>query len=334
MPDTVIHAHNLQHGFTELGSITHHPSNKKLIDNKMSSPRKHVEGGYCIQNDGGVGRSFCALEAGQCDLDNEEWRSSRQAFSAGLFQKCVTRSEVRDVYVGTCGNACAPDAESCANGEFTPPPLFTGNVVNADCMVSKATFGNCDGRCVWSADECEAGETFRLPGSGGGGGNGGGTGGGNGGGNGKGRHDECTCDKVQVGGCKTPDTPIYCAVSPDSCDEFQTYLTPQQVQEQENWSCYLCREKTTPSSMSPTSAPTRRIDDPTNMLPVNNPSSPSSNRGAIIGGSIAAGAVGIVILLGVIYGYRYKKTRKHSPPKPSHVDPVIFSDDGVVSDIE
>lgn len=201
--------------------------------------RKHVSGGYCLDNGSGIGGSFCALELGQCRSSDQIFRSSRETLSAGAFRVCYNRAEVEDIYLGKCGdNSCAADEESCPDRqEFISAdgssPASNGAFFNRDpdCQLNKALFGSCDGRCVWSKDACQENETYVLS------------------------HEDnvCTCDKVEVGACKYPDAPAYCAVSPDACDAFQTYLSPLEVQAQENITCYLCRP---PSTLSPTSLPT------------------------------------------------------------------------------
>lgn len=290
--------------------------------------RKHVEGGYCIQTDGGIGTSFCALEAGQCNLEQQEWRSSRQAFSAGRFNVCVSRTEVEKVYLGQCGDGCAADAESCGDGDFEQAGVSNG--ANPDCMVEKAAFGNCDGRCVWSKDSCENDETYHIPGVGTGKGSGSGAGSGGGGGKGNGQgneggENECSCDKVQVGGCKTPDAPIFCAVAADACDDFQTYLTPTEVENQEQVSCFLCREESAPG---PTSAP---VGDPAVDSSNETELSNKASMGAIIGGAVVGGIV--IMMLIFLLDYRRKKKAKEnmnsSPPTPPKLDPETFQQDDV-----
>lgn len=280
-------------------------------------PRKHVAGGYCFQSDDQIGASFCALEFGQCRSEDQIFRSSREALSAGAFTSCYSRSAVDKIYLGVCGDRCAADASSCGNAQFTPADgSSSSSTRDPNCQVSNALFGNCGGRCVWSADACENGESFHLPGGvgTGGGGEGGGSGGGGGpksvaGSGTEGGENECTCDKVQVGGCKYPGVPIYCAVSPDSCDEFQTYLSHKEVFKQENIECYLCREPTTSSPVaSPVSSPR---DNPT--LPSSN--SATNNTSIIMVIILSSIGVAAIIIVGADVVRRRRLKEEHERDK-------------------
>lgn len=276
----------------------------------MSLPRKHVEGGYCLHNsDEGIENSFCALEAGQCNLEEQHWRSSEDAFSAESFSVCVSGDAVESVYLGKCGDGCVADAESCGGGEFEQNSL--------DCAVKSTTFGNCDGRCAWSKGSCEAEESYHIPGV-------------------QDDTNECTCDKVQVGGCKSPDFPIYCAVSRESCNDLQTYLTPKEVEEQEKISCFLCREEeasSSPSSFptgSPVSSPVAQLTD-----------SPDEgqNRKFVTWSAIGGGVIFILLMVFSGYRKRYKVTDDddnvyYTTTPPLILDPTSFHPDDAVSILE
>lgn len=249
--------------------------------------RKHVAGGLCRNINPSNGTyewfnytyyaSFCALEYGQCAPD-QEFLSTRQVFKQYTRSSCPFRLGAESVYIGRCDDSCAVDEASCGNGNYTlmmDIPVEdggTGIPLDPTCQVVQTVYGNCDGRCVWSADTCEAGETYHPPSY----------------------LDDtiCTCDKVQVGGCKFPGNPVDCAVSPDSCDESQKWLTPQEVVDQENWACFLCRTPPPPTT-SPTVSPTSVIAP--SISSTNLPISNSINELYL---SLAIGcSVGLVIFL-------------------------------------
>jgi len=290
-----------------------------------STSRTHVDGGYCIRNNGGIGSSFCALEFGQCRPEDQDFRSSRETEFAGAFRTCLSQREVDTIYLGQCRydhpstsssiTVCVPDKESCeamnnvdnvdSNSTFIPA---SGMEINSACEVGQAVFGKCEDRCVWSIDACEQNEIYTLPLS-------------STTASSPPEEDVCTCDKVQVGGCKYPGVNIFCAVSPDSCDSQQTWLSPKQVEEQENRSCYLCRPPPTPptptvssnNSPSATTISTNKQSSNNNMLFV------GGITGGVVGGLVLA-VITITIYRKRAFAKSFKAQQQENSPPPQ----IIF----------
>lgn len=239
------------------------------------SKRFHVSGAYC--NAMGTLNGFCALDSGQCGPD-QRFTSSKLTDSAGAFRACLTRDNTENTFLGTCGEGCASDEPSCTDFDFQ---LDWGAELRAGCTMKKAVYGDCDGRCVWSATECSNGETYGIT-------------------------ENCTCDRVQVGACQTVGEPMFCAVSPGACDPSQEWLTIAQLAEQEDISCYLCRGAPkpqplpiSPPTMQPTMQPTDAVESP---LAVE-----EDNNVAMIGGIVGGVAAGLLVLL-VVFLVRRKRT--------------------------
>lgn len=181
---------------------------------------------------------------------------------------------------------------------------------------------------MWSASDCKSFETYNLP-----------------------RTpsisenytpkpSDCRCDKVKIGGCKNDGSPAICSVAETACEYTQTWLTHEEVLEQDGFACYLCREENNPLyTSSPTSKPTLKPNPkpvpspaqrPTPVAPT--PTVPSimeqaespdenaekgdPNLGAIIGGTVG-GVVAITLIVGIIL-FRIKR-RKDAAPPPSDV---------------
>merc|ERR1712176_82928 len=89
------------------------------------------------------------------------------------------------------------------------------------CKIENTLFGRCGDRCSWSPDDCAFGlngrEKWTFP------------------------SEECTCEKVRVGGCQK-DGNIFCAVSEDACDDLSEWLSPLDVTKSFNVECFLCNE--------------------------------------------------------------------------------------------
>jgi len=277
---------------------------------EQQSARKHVSGGYCLDdgtsNDGMRG-SFCALEFKQCRSAGQIYRSSRETLSAGGMASCYNRREVEKVYIGKCEDAnCGVTQKSCQSpNNFIPAdgsiPASNGALFNRDpnCKLTKALFGTCDEECVWSSEVCEENKTF-IPAN---------------------ENSTCTCDRVLVGGCKYSGAPIFCAVSPDSCDAFQTYLTPQQVQDQEQTSCYLCRP---PTTSSPTISPTAAIHTPVfnNQIQRTNESVP--NLSIVLGG---LAMLFTIVFFGFFIRKRYRLKKQEAPPTLCVITPKDYHEE-------
>eukprot|EP00548_Thalassiothrix_antarctica_P002532 CAMPEP_0194148498 /NCGR_PEP_ID=MMETSP0152-20130528/32839_1 /TAXON_ID=1049557 /ORGANISM="Thalassiothrix antarctica, Strain L6-D1" /LENGTH=241 /DNA_ID=CAMNT_0038850085 /DNA_START=221 /DNA_END=946 /DNA_ORIENTATION=- len=107
----------------------------------------------------------------------------------------------------------------------------------------KTKYGSCisnnvpTNTCLWSDDACDDKETFTV-------------------------NDDCTCDKVRVGGCRRRnDDIIYCAVNEQACDVDSEWLSVLDLQRTADKDCYLCPRDpssvtseltTVPTTMSPT----------------------------------------------------------------------------------
>jgi len=315
--------------------------------------RDHVSGGFCIMSDGislWKNESFCVLESTQCPdfSPHFTFRSARETedLDVGGYRNCLnslnpdlSRSS-RMVHLGKCGeNKCASDQASCDNtyGEYIP--VRAGSFYQ-ECQANDVLYGDCNGRCVWSSNECKEGEQYTLPlmlyndtfip-----------------------KETDCTCDKVRVGGCKNKgDRPVHCAVSADSCDYTQTWLSPQEVVEQENVDCFLCLEPPTPRPSnvpspptpspisSPTSSPVKPVTTKPTLSSVieetllkPNETESSSNKGLIIGG-VAGGIVGIAVpIIAVLYLFRKRRNEKEKHPPPprtfnaANVQGVVMDDE-------
>ncbi len=178
--------------------------------------RKSVQAGHCAYPD-----AYCAFEKTQC-TDDLNFRSSRQMQGAperahgGV---CLLQESIRAEPLGECGEGtCSPNAASCITLGGTASTLYNDIPFDGKkCLVEETKFGRCDDRCSWSPDDCDFGERWTFP------------------------SEECRCDKVRVGGCLKDDK-VFCAVSPDACDDISTWLDPKKVDTDTNYKCFLCRE--------------------------------------------------------------------------------------------
>lgn len=170
--------------------------------------RLSVQGGYCGDYAGG-----CALEKTDCVnpgdfLSSREMQSSPGAHGGS----CLWQDSIRETRLGRCSNGyCSPNAESCVQGGYDESP--------SNCVVENTKFGSCGGnRCAWSSDHCHDTEDWAFPSK------------------------DCSCDKVQVGGCRKGDGEVFCAVSPDACDDESEWLGVLKVKSEAGYDCFLCRE--------------------------------------------------------------------------------------------
>uniref|UniRef100_A0A7S0CMH6 Uncharacterized protein n=1 Tax=Proboscia inermis TaxID=420281 RepID=A0A7S0CMH6_9STRA len=266
------------------------------------SKRFHVKAGYC--NAMGTLNGFCVLDSGQCG-PGQGFTSTKLTDSAGFFRSCTTRDNTEGIFLGACGEGCASDETSC-DTDFS---LDFGAELRAGCTMKKAAYGDCDGRCVWSANDCSNSETYGFT-------------------------ENCTCDQVQVGACQglAVGEPMFCAVSPGACDPSQEWRTIAQLAEQDI-SCYLCRGASkpqpvapkpdplplSPPTMQPTSTPTMQ---PTTEVVESMPLAvEEDNNVAMIGGIVGGVAAGLLVLIGVLF---FRRKRKEGKPlsnlNPDRID--------------
>uniref|UniRef100_A0A7S0CMF9 Uncharacterized protein n=1 Tax=Proboscia inermis TaxID=420281 RepID=A0A7S0CMF9_9STRA len=261
------------------------------------SKRFHVKAGYC--NAMGTLNGFCVLDSGQCG-PGQGFTSTKLTDSAGFFRSCTTRDNTEGIFLGACGEGCASDETSC-DTDFS---LDFGAELRAGCTMKKAAYGDCDGRCVWSANDCSNSETYGFT-------------------------ENCTCDQVQVGACQglAVGEPMFCAVSPGACDPSQEWRTIAQLAEQDI-SCYLCRGASKPQPVAPkpdplplsppTMQPTPSVVVESLPQEVEEESNNFATMGGIGGGFFAAG---LLVLIGVFLFRRKKKEGKPlSNLNPDRID--------------
>jgi len=304
------------------------------------SSRKSVSSGGCLLAGAGGMESFCALSSTQCPsvaFPAMVFRSTREMEFEGGWASCLTRANTEKIYIGKCGDdKCAADQFSCDDaygGVYSP--VRSGSMY-PECQIKNALFGSCNGRCVWSSNDCVTGETYTLPS--------------------KPEsyvptETDCTCDNVQVGGCKRDGAPIYCAVEAAACDSQQRWLSPQEVVDQEDKSCYLCRKDITPTNNpppvtpSPVSAPVQPVNDKPSPSPPspttitnnnsktnNNDSKNSTNNGLIVGVAVGGTLIVLIPLIAAFILFRRRRNQKETHPPP----PVSFDakNQGVMDDEE
>jgi len=218
---------------------------------------------------------------------------------------CLWSQTIHEKRVGQCSDgACSPNKSSCGGLDFLDSQQSTEN-----CDVDSTLFGRCGDRCSWSPDNCSAGEEWTFPSQG------------------------CNCDQVQVGACEK-DGFIFCSVSPDSCDDKATWLSPVDVASTTPYQCYLCREKIVPVAppvAAPVAAPVDNnkpssedsiiaVDNvkpsPAGSNPVGgyNPSASSrgskTNTGVVVGAVV--GGVGGAVMVLVLFMFVRKRQDRNS----------------------
>lgn len=242
--------------------------------------RVSVKSGLCDSKDYYV--SFCALEKTECK-SGTIFYSNRQ-ISWGR-SSCLREQFVREKSLGECADGtCSPNALSC--GELS----FNSVRNNGACFVNNTMFGRCGDRCLWSPDDC-VNEAWTFP------------------------SELCSCDQVQVGACRK-DELLFCAVSPDGCDDKSTWLSPSEIASTTDFRCHLCRENTfiLPVSENTTKSSSEKFensDEPYDLVP--NPGS-SSNYGPFIGGTIG-GVVGATVVMTIFIYLRKRQTRREQLSK-------------------
>jgi len=297
--------------------------------------RESVDAGLCMGSDGYNYK--CRLSSDAC-VDSSTFMSSRELeTTAGVHGgDCTTSKITQKTKIGSCGEdgPCASVAELCS-----VPALFQSTSGDCTVMTNKlrdepTKYGSCsssdfpDGgnTCFYTDDACDDKLTFNID-------------------------DDCTCDKVRVGGCrkKNDDDIVYCGVNAQACDDDSEWLSVVEMKIVKD--CYLCRESpaapsattapmtTLPPVSSPTSSPVKsptpspirpptsssQMTPPTGTTSINNPgdndktlaasadqlSSNNGSGGANIGG-IVGGIAGAVIVGVLLLVFVTRKLRSKS----------------------
>jgi len=258
--------------------------------------RKSLQAGLCNYPDDG-----CAFEKTECS-DNNLFRSSRQMQGApdrAHGGECLLQESIRGKVLGACVtqndsslHVCSPNESSCngmnTNGSDMMYSFQDANSISDDkeCLAQDTVFGSCNERCSWSSDSCLTNEIWSFP------------------------ADGCNCDSVQVGAC-VKDGGVFCAVSPDGCDDSSYWLNPLEVISDTDVECFLCREQASGGSsttLSTTNTLSTSSDATISSLSATESSS-SSNIATVITATLG-GVVGVcVISFLAIYMIR-KRSRK------------------------
>jgi len=254
--------------------------------------RKSVQGGYCIPD------GLCALENESC-ANPTNFQSSEQMQGAPVRAhggSCLLQESVRSTILGICGDGnCSPNAASCTSGGDLFASSSESLSSDKKCEVAEILFGKCGpSRCAWSPEDCDGDESWLFPGK------------------------DCSCDKVQVGGCqKGYDGEVFCAVSPDACDTEQSWIRPTDVFGMAGYDCFLCRElSTTTDIVEPAVATTSElVPEITSEVEFDQgnsvtKSTDSRRFGFIVGLNI--GAIVVVSILGYTV-YSIRKMRRNRP---------------------
>lgn len=233
--------------------------------------RRSVQGAYCAAPN--YYNSSCVIEKSECSI-GDKFFSTRQIVSRSscLYPKVVTQKGLGHCADGTC----SPNEASCGEMGF-----YSFNYTKT-CTVENTSFGRCGDRCSWSPEDCDN-ENWTFP------------------------SQACSCDQVLTGACKK-DNLIYCAVSPDGCDDESTWLSPLDVVSTTDVRCFLCREKSHGIYHDPYDyGKDFGLYDPV----VEDRTEPSSRINIFIGG-IAGGVFGAAMVLGLflIVRKRQARTRK------------------------
>jgi len=249
--------------------------------------RNSVGAGYCGWEYG------CVFEKTECP-DVTTFRSSHEMkYTAGAHGgNCLSQKIVKAKKLGQCADStCSPNTASCPGSDSS----FT--IDSKTCSVEETKFGSCGSRCSWSPDDCLDSELWTFP------------------------SENCSCDKVQVGGCLKSDK-ISCAVTSLGCDAASTWLKPLEVAPSTGNSCFLCSEN------SPYGAAVNH-----NRKPNTTESSESSTSkmpiivGSIVGGILVSSAIAI---LAVIHIRRTKKGMEKITLPPQTIATFGSGDDASV----
>jgi len=256
-----------------------------------------------------------------------------------VFSECLRPENAEAVPIGRCFDS-SQDLEVCTSVKeaCTVPDKFQPNaegcmVANENRMDSSgllrhwSLYGRCDDTCVWSQDDCLAGEAW-YPAT----------------------HSyyntaskECTCDVVQVGACKNPKNKYSCGISSFSCDEFSTYISARDLKGMAGApDCRLCMPVTPSSVGSGFGKPVAPEDGPQiqNKVVTLSPSlapvifseiesltavdletgdKDDFNAAAIIGG-VFGGILGVAVL-GLGFKFFSSGRRSVMDPQPADEDP-------------
>jgi len=236
--------------------------------------RRSVKGALCSSLTSWS--SNCALERSECP-NEYVFSSTRQVVPRS---SCLLPKYVPDKSLGQCADGtCSPNKASCGEMEFSSSVNSTKN-----CPIENTLFGRCGDWCSWSPDEC-VDESWRFP------------------------SPDCSCDQVQVGACKRDDQ-IFCAVSPDGCDDKATWLSPSEVVSTADFRCYLCREKSNGMYHNPYEFENEEpyipaAEEP--YIPAAEDNTESSTRISIFIGGITGGVIGTAMVLALFLYVRKRQ---------------------------
>jgi hypothetical protein len=174
-------------------------------------------------------------------------------------------------------------------------------------LVEDMDFGACQAdsgaiRCAWAPEDCVKGETYSFP------------------------VEECSCDKVRVGGCNH-DGEAFCAVSADGCDEASTWFDVLGIVAETNTECHLCFASSTNPVTDP---PVQSTDvpivfvDPTQSTSTDVPLrvSPTGNDTESSSSIIIAAVASIVCVVFVLLGTSVIKRRRDQKRSGANVPPT------------
>jgi hypothetical protein len=269
------------------------------MSSTASRTRNSVQAGACFD----ATSHNCALEATAC-RHPASFVSSRELQSVANAHggHCLKSDSVGAIAIGRClgdgGDAyCASDEALCLSGLTFLAPLADDPDALPGCKVRQegsagqglpTSYGRCGQvDCVWSSSDC--GETFLLD-------------------------PTCTCEKVIVGACER-EGQIFCSVSPQACDEESQWMSPQQLQQQTDHDCYLCREYGDPSGFEETTPSTSNVTSSGNL-----------KKNALIGGLVGV-FLGLALMFAVFVVVRSRRNvgkkgiaEQNNNPPPSEVD--------------
>jgi len=288
--------------------------------------QRSVRAGFCS----GSGGLFCALEKTKCAESDSTingtftFSSSREIEETpvGHGGNCFKYDTLKTFPLGKCiGGPCGANAESCGNNnEFSDDDTKS-------CTIQSTGFGKCGDRCSWSPNDCQNGEFWTFP------------------------VDDCSCEKVSVGGCVTiigTHTKVTCAVSRDGCDEASVWVAAMDLPFEQQYECTLCRQPSTQSGSTQsgstqsgstqsenTQSESTQSEENLEVEMLMNVDESSNDGKDILLGGLAGGFVALVIFGIAFYAYRRSRKVKSSLPKSIQIDgesPGAFVGGDITSD--
>jgi len=262
--------------------------------------REGFAGGCYVNNTG----TCVAQPEDYCDEDTFVTAHYLRANKGHPLRYCA--GQLENVAIGRCGDSgqCSNFASRCLN-ETTFVPFDPNCTITTDLSFegngTSVTYGKCNDRCVWSEDDCLAGEVYVS------------------------NDEECTSDKVEIGACWAGHA--FCAVGPKSCtqpgQQDEPFWMHHEVKENVEANCYLSSlpKPAPPPTLAPvravwTKAPTRSPseftpttlytdtsnDTPTSVLDENGKHRIPFNNDMFQTGALVAAVAVFAIILGVVIG--------------------------------